>query len=131
MLRKTAAAAFAFGLISAGAYAAEHEVTILDGAFFPEITYVQPGDTVVIENASETPRTVFGDTFHFVTPSLNTGDQFVLTVTEDMPTNYFGTSATEGTVGEGGATAEQEADTDEEGNVMHGMLSFDAPVLED
>ena len=61
MLRKTAAAALALGLISGSAYATEHEVAIVAGAFYPEITYVQPGDTVVIYNADDEPRKVFGD----------------------------------------------------------------------
>lgn len=135
MLRKTAAAALALGLISGSAYATEHEVAIVAGAFYPEITYVQPGDTVVIYNADDVPRKVFGDTFHFVTPNLHTGEEYTLTVTEGMPNEYFGKSfaddAGSESFGEGATDAEQIADSDEDGKKMRGVLSFAPPPLDE
>lgn len=135
MLRKTAAAALALGLISGSAYATEHEVAIVAGAFYPEITYVQPGDTVVIYNADDVPRKVFGDTFHFVTPNLHTGEEYTLTVTEGMPNEYFGKSFADDdsseSFGEGATDAEQIADSDEDGKKMRGVLSFAPPPLDE
>lgn len=135
MLRKTAAAALALGLISGSAYATEHEVAIVAGAFYPEITYVQPGDTVVIYNADDEPRKVFGDAFHFVTPNLHTGEEYTLTVTEGMPNEYFGKSFADDdsgeSFGEGVTDAEQIADSDEDGKKMRGVLSFAPPPLDE
>ena len=135
MFRKPAAAALALGLMTGGVHAAEHEVAIIAGAFYPEITYVQPGDTVVIYNADQTPRKVFGELFHFVTPNLQNGDEYILTVTDGMPNEYYGKSfpldGSDEPVGEGGETAEQEADVDEEGRIMRGVFSFAPPPLAD
>ncbi|MCM2562907.1 hypothetical protein M8756_12220 [Lutimaribacter sp. EGI FJ00015] len=136
MFRITAAAALALGLMTGGVHAAEHEVAIVAGAFFPETTYVQPGDTVVIYNTDDVPRLVFGDQYHFVTPTLNSGEEYTLTIVDAMPNQYYGksiTTAGEGdNIGESGIPAEDEADTDETGKTMRGVFSFaPAPLDED
>jgi plastocyanin len=121
--------------MTGGAYATEHEVTIVAGAFYPEITYVQPGDTVTFYNADDTPRRVFGDEYHFKSPNLQTGDEYVITVFEGMPNDYYAKAFTvEGedtSLGEGSVPAEEAADVDEDGKTMRGVLSFAPPPLED
>lgn len=73
MLRKIGAAALAFGVLSAGtAQALEHQVMIIAGAFFPEITYVQDGDTVTFINQDIGQRQVFGEEFNFISPRIST-----------------------------------------------------------
>ncbi|MDB4212567.1 hypothetical protein N9769_09530 [Ascidiaceihabitans sp.] len=48
MLRKTTLmAALATLFISTPVQAAEHEITVLPDAYFPETTYVSAGDTIV------------------------------------------------------------------------------------
>jgi len=59
MLRKTVAIATLATLgMAQPLLAAEHTVLILGEAFFPEITYANPGDTIVFVNASEAEQTV-------------------------------------------------------------------------
>jgi plastocyanin len=129
MFRRTAAAALAFGMVTAGVQAAEHEVAIIDGAFYPEITYVQPGDTVLVYNADEVPRRVFGDEFTFISPKLMTEDAFTVTIVEDMPNEYYGKTGSGDIDVDTDQSAASQAQTDEDDNPMRGVFSFAPPPL--
>lgn len=137
MLRKIGAAALAFGVLSAGtAQALEHQVMIVAGAFFPEITYVQAGDTVTFINEDIGRREVFSDGFTFVSPKIATTESWTLTITDGMPNEYFAKSYADGdtsgsTVGESGVPASEEADVTEDGKIMRGVLSFAPAPLEE
>lgn len=128
MLRTTAAAALALGLSLASAQAAEHEVAIVAEGFFPEITYVQPGDTVTFVNADTAPRRVFGDEFTFSSDPLYENEAFTMNIVSDMPNQFYGRTGTEDL--DNNAEAVDLADTDGEGRPMRGVLSFAPPPLE-
>lgn len=129
MLRKTAATALALGLSIASAQAAEHEIAIVAEGFFPEITYVQPGDTVTFVNTDTAPRRVFGDEFHFASEPLFEADSFTLSIVADMPNEFFGRTGTEELNDE--AAPVDLADTDTEGRPLSGVLSFAPPPQAD
>ncbi|MFD1507867.1 cupredoxin domain-containing protein [Lacimonas salitolerans] len=129
MLRKTAVTALALGLSIASAQAAEHEIAIVAEGFFPEITYVQPGDTVTFVNTDTAPRRVFGDKFTFASDPLQEADAFTMTVIADMPNAFFGRTGTEELDDE--ATAVDLADVNGEGQPMRGVLSFAPPPQAD
>lgn len=134
MLRKTAAAALALAVWALPAQAAEHEVLILAGGFYPEITYVQPGDSVTFVNTDQRPRRVFGDRYDFVSPKIKQNESWTLGIVANMRNDYFAKSfnvnATDTPVGEGSVTAQQEADVNDAGNVMRGVLSYAPPPAE-
>lgn len=131
MLRRFAASALALGIWAVPAQAIDHQVIAVAGAFFPEVTYVQPGDTVTFINEDLTPRRIFGDDFNFVSPRLGQGESWTMTVVDAMPNDYFAKSfnvaETNDALGEGSIEAEAEADVDENGVIMRGALSFAPP----
>lgn len=128
MLRKTAAVALALGFSLTAAQAAEHEVAIVAEGFFPETTYVQPGDTVTFVNTDADPRRVFAEDFAFSSDALFSNDTFTLTVVADMPNQFYGRTGS-GSL-DTNAEARDLADTDGEGRPMRGVLSFAPPPLE-
>lgn len=130
MLRKIATAVLAASLWALPGHAAEYEIIIVDGAFFPEVSYVQAGDTVVFRNTGQQPRRVFGDQFEFASPMLQNNQAWAMTIAAGTRNSFYAKSfpegSTEGEVGEGSATAEQSADTSGDGRPMRGVFSFAA-----
>lgn len=128
MLRITAAAALALGLSIASAQAAEHEVAIVAEGFFPEITYVQPGDTVTFVNTYNMPRQVYGDAFTFHSSTMDETESFSISIVAGMPNEYYGRSGNSDLDTDGDPAAQ--ADTDGDGSPMRGVLSFAPPPLQ-
>ena len=62
MLRKTSTLAFfAFMTSATFAVAEEHTILFLGDAFFPEVSYIHPGDTIRFVNAAATELNVMGE----------------------------------------------------------------------
>lgn len=133
MLRKIAAA-LAFTLWAMPASAAQHEVLILDGAFFPAITHVQPGDTVVFVNMDQRPRRVFGENYGFTSPMIRREQSWALNIVANMRNEYYSKSfheyETSYPIGEGSGSGETHADTTSSGSPMRGILSYAPPPAE-
>ncbi|KEJ88073.1 hypothetical protein [Sulfitobacter donghicola] len=104
------------------ASAEEYHVLMMEYAFFPEISYVQPGDTIVFENLSGSTRSVLADDASWLVADLADGSSAVLNVVEGMPNKYV-------SMVPGGAGDEVDAD----GNVtVTGTLNFSgAPAIAD
>ncbi|MCR8826223.1 hypothetical protein [Pseudosulfitobacter koreensis] len=118
---KVLAIAASFSAVLAPAAHAEgqtHTVMVLGAAFFPQITYVTPGDVVNFVNATETEQSIVAqDDGWSVGPLAAQGEQSVL-ISDGMATDFFivDTSA------EGAETGEAPAS---------GSISFNSALLRD
>ncbi|WP_299024702.1 hypothetical protein [uncultured Sulfitobacter sp.] len=116
ILRATLTAA-AFAGTASAASADELRVLMMDYAFFPETSYVQPGDVIVFENISGSERSVVSNNDTWSINDLADGATVALTITEGMPTKYF--SFVPGGAGD---------TVDENGNVrVVGTMNFNGP----
>ena len=80
---------FSFGITSP-LIAEEHMVVVTGFSYFPEIVYVQPGDTVLFINKSGTDQTVFARDGSWVVGPLPNNGEASLTITGQTELNYFG-----------------------------------------
>lgn len=115
---------------TAGSTAAEnYQILMMDYAFFPEISYVQPGDTVTFVNMSGITRVIEAKNGSWSTPEIADGGEATISIEQGMmntfKTNIDGvggddvTDVSDGTEGVDGQTAE-------EGTII-GNLNFSAP----
>lgn len=141
--RAGAAAAAATLTIATSPVAAENQdILIMENAFFPELSYVQPGDTITFINMSGIERAVQATDASWTTESLSDGDSSVVNVVEQMEKNFriSLTNETEGDEeaignGEDGALTDDNvltddtaaADPETEENLILGKLNFAAP----
>lgn len=95
---RAAVAAAALTFSASTASAEQYRVLALEGAFFPEISYVQPGDQVTFVNMSGVSLEVAGANDSWSLPSISDGGETTLLITADMPNKYFAL----GTAVEGG-----------------------------
>lgn len=100
------------GMTSTAA-AEEHIVLILPDAYFPNITYVDAGDTVRFVNASGTQHTVIARKNRWSVGPLNDQQEYVMAIADDIETVFY-----------------QDGAVDEEGNyTVDGRFSFSpAPI---
>lgn len=93
MKLKTLITSAAFvGLQAGAALSAEYEIMALDGAFFPETTYLNAGDTVTILNVTETSMTISATDGSWTTGSMVSNASFAMQI--DATTSLqFGNSA--------------------------------------
>lgn len=139
MRAAVAAAALA---ITAGSTAAEnYRILMMDYAFFPDISYVQDGDTLTFVNMSGITRTIGARNGEWETPELTDGAEATMTVTKGMFTSFQtridGVGGTGVTATSSGGTATDVTDstdgssidgqTAEEGTII-GKLTFAAPA---
>jgi len=96
-------------LFSSAAFAADHSVLIVDGAYFPEIVHVQPGDNVYFRNNSSAAHTVNGADDAWTTGQIGIDGDFMLKVEEDTVLNFSGEGAG--------------------GEAMVGEMTFEAPPV--
>jgi plastocyanin len=119
LFMRAAVTAAALTCTAGSASAEEYHILMMDYAFFPEISYVQPGDVIVFENISGSTRSIGADNASWMVLDIADGATGTLNITENMPNKYA--SAVPG--GEGD-------EVDENGNVqVIGTLNFSgAPV---
>lgn len=107
-----------------------HTVLIMDGGFFPAVTYVKPGDSIHFLNNSEELITLASADESWVSEALATDDDYTLPITANTPLSFVATF-------EEAAVSEDEGEVDSEyialdTVVMEGAVSFDtAPLDED
>jgi len=65
-----------------------HTVVLTDGSFFPELIYVDAGDSVRFVNESESAQTVTSNGAEWTTGSLAVGDAVSLEVVENMKQGF-------------------------------------------
>lgn len=85
------ALAAAIALWGGAVHAGTHLVMIVDGGYFPAVTYAQPGDILVFENFSEAAHTVKGPEDTWVSDSIPVDGKFTLAIEEGMPLTFTGT----------------------------------------
>lgn len=110
--RKTAGAlALAMSVFAvSGASAETRYVLIVDGAYFPSISHVQPGDQVVFTNNATGGHTVTGDAEAWTSGAIPVNGSYTLDITAETPTTFRG----------------QTSDNTE----FEGAISFDVPVTQ-
>lgn len=107
-----------------------HEIAIVAGAFFPEVTFAQPGDRLVFVNLDETPRQIYKANPGFVSPRLSQNESWSVEISSTMQGDFFGRSQrlsedqTEA-LKAGSVDADTLADSAQDGRVMRGAISFD------
>ena len=75
--------------VTAGASSAEnYRVLMMDYAFFPDISYVQDGDTLTFVNMSGITRTIAARNGSWGTPELIDGAEATITVEKGMFNTY-------------------------------------------
>lgn len=105
------AAATLFGANMASADALH--VLIVEGAYFPALTHVQPGDELVFINNTTTSHTVSGPEASWTSGEIPASGSYTLTLSADTPTTFTGAAP--------GADAA----------VLEGAISFDPPPVDD
>ncbi len=79
----------ALGLCAAqSASAFEIEVLIEEGAFYPEITYLIPGDIVTFVNNNDGSVKVMSSDSTWESEDLGVGDSYVLAISPDTTLNF-------------------------------------------
>jgi len=80
----TCALACALSFAAGTASAAEHQVFLVEGGFFPEVVFVQVGDTVVFTNTTNTSENVVAADASWATSEIPTEGAATVAITEDM-----------------------------------------------
>lgn len=95
------------------ANAAEHTILVMQDAYFPDITHVDPGDVVHFVNTTATVQEIVAEGEDWEVGPIPSNGQMSMVIQEAIQTKYFNA----GSAGEDG------------GYTVSGHLSFeDAPV---
>jgi len=114
-------------VFATSAEAAEYEVLLLGGGFFPETTYLNDGDVVTFSNVSEEIAEVKSKTEGWTTGQLSANESFVLVVTADTVLEFTYAEAGESGNDDGSEeTSENDsAEGDDENSAASGSFSFE------
>lgn len=74
------ASAFGLALIGAPAFAEVHEITLVEGGFFPEIVYLSAGDKVNFTNQTDATAEIEAIDESWNTGSINVNASYLLDV---------------------------------------------------
>ena len=89
-LRATLAGAVcALALTSTAALAQQHDILVMPDAYFPAITHVDPGDTVLFVNTTETVQNIVAAGEAWTLGPIPVSGEMLLTITEGQETDYF------------------------------------------
>lgn len=141
---RAGATAAALTCAAGPASADSYEVLMMDYAFFPEISYVQPGDTITFVNLSGITRIIEARNNAWATPEIPDGGSATISIIQGMKNDYItridGVGGNGVTGGTAAGTATDIDTTDgtnldgqdaEEGTII-GKLNFSgAPVQTD
>jgi len=117
MLRKTSTLAIAALMTSASIAAAEeHVIFYLGDAFFPEVTYVDAGDTIRFLNSSTSEMTVVSLDEEWSVGPVGIDESQTLAVSGGMTLKFFDATAAD-------------ADGESEAEAVEGELSFEPAPL--
>jgi plastocyanin len=99
--------------IATAAAATEHNVLILPDAYFPQVTYIEPGDTVKFTNVSGSNQSIVAKNNNWVLGPIAPDGQMTIVMDTGVQTTFYNADAT---------------DSDGE-YVVEGRLSFSAAPL--
>jgi plastocyanin len=106
-----AAACLVGGVASAQtttAASTDHDVIIIDGAYFPALIYAQVGDRLIFENASNGVHIIEGPAESWTSGPIPIDGTFTLLLEETTPLVFSASADTEGdSVNEGDVAIEQ------------------------
>lgn len=139
------ASALAFGLGTA-AHAKEHIIVLTGFSYFPAITYVDSGDTVIFVNESEETQTVVAKDSGWTVGPLDASSQGALVVEDDTELLFFAAycdqtnvdaagNCGQSTGGTDSGSSNDAADTPDDiygtydGAPIKAEISFEAPPL--
>ncbi|MGA0924731.1 MAG: hypothetical protein ACO3R6_09585 [Lutimaribacter sp.] len=108
----------------------QHEIAIVAGAFFPEVTFAQPGDRLIFVNFDETPRQIYKSKPGFVSPRLSQNESWSVVISSKMQGDFFGrsqrlTSDQTQALDSGDLVGDTLADSAQDGRIMRGGISFE------
>lgn len=132
---KGAALAVAALTFTAGSSSAEnYRVLMVDSAFFPDISYVQDGDTLTFVNMSGSARTISAENGSWSTPEFSDGAEVTIPVVQGMANVFqvvLETGAPAAATTDGTATTEETTATTPLDNRIVGKLNFsDQPTIQ-
>lgn len=103
-IRKGAATLVGLALLSGPALAVDHEIIIIDGAYFPPIVFAEHGDNLVFINESSGVHKIVAANGGWETGSIPVDGTYSLALEPGMDLSYMATPETEGQGGETGDT---------------------------
>ncbi|MEL6563623.1 MAG: hypothetical protein AAF822_14725 [Pseudomonadota bacterium] len=75
------------------AIAAEHDILILPDTYFPETTYLEPGDTVKFINVSEDEHTIIAANEAWTIGPLAPNGEYLLSVDSEIERTFHNANA--------------------------------------
>lgn len=78
------------------ATAMDHDVLIIDGAYFPDLIYAQLGDSLIFENASDGVHIIEGAAEAWTSGPIAVGGTFTLLLEDTTPLAFSASADTEG-----------------------------------
>lgn len=116
-LRKGACTLAAFACLAAPVLAEEHEILIVEGAYFPPLIYAEVGDTLLFVNETSGVHIVQASDETWTSGPISVNGTFSLTLTNETQLYFNASVDTEGDGdGEGDEALEQ-----------NGQVTFDPP----
>jgi|GEM_PF-4839898 plastocyanin len=92
------------------ASAEQYRILMMEHAFFPDVSFVQPGDEVVFVNMSGETRDLAASDGSWVIAAMANGAEATLALTEGMPSDFTGL-----------------APSGDAANVVTGVMNFSEP----
>lgn len=123
------AAALAATFTASAAHADNHTVLIMDGGFFPAVSYVKPGDNLIFTNNSAGALVLAGADSSWVSNSIGIDATYVLNVTGNTTMEFVAVDANAAVAGDEGETDAEYISLDDV--IMEGALSFNEAPLEE
>ena len=93
MTKGACALAAALTLTGTSAFADFHTIEIVDGAYFPAISYVGRGDDLIFENESGSTHIVNGPDGSWTTGEIPPGGRYIHNINNQMALTFSGTDA--------------------------------------
>ena len=87
---RAAVTAAALTCTTGSASAEQYRILMMEHAFFPDVSFVQPGDEVVFVNMSGETRDLSADDGSWVIAAMANGAEVTLALVEGMPSSFSG-----------------------------------------
>ncbi|NNE52736.1 MAG: hypothetical protein HKN30_10075 [Sulfitobacter sp.] len=101
-IRKGAATVVGLALLAGPALAVDHEVLIVDGAYFPPLIYADIGDHLMFVNSSSDAHEVQAVDASWTSGTIPVDGSFSLEITDETVLTFNATADTEGNSAEQG-----------------------------
>ena len=93
MTKGACALAAALTFTGTSAFADFHTIEIVDGAYFPAISFVGRGDDLIFENETDTDQIVNGPDGSWTTGVIPPGGRYIHNINNQMPLTFSGVDA--------------------------------------